>query len=111
MRLLMPRNRPTFSRVTHTMTTHQEANPMRLRVILPLLTILLVAACQASPAAPDDDATAEVSAEPTIDATPAPTEAQAPPRDYTPVDLESVYSMTGRLVQVDPASLPTFDDP
>src|SRR5687768_2437939 len=93
------------------MTTHQDAKPMRLRAILPLLSILLVAACQARVGAPGDDVTAEVSAEPTIDVTPEPTEAQAPPREYTPVDLESVYSMTGRLVQVDPASLPTYDEP
>lgn len=84
---------------------------MRLCLIAFVFSILLLAACQPNPGAPADDPTAEVTAEPTLDATAEPTEAQAPLPNYTPIDLESVYSMTGRLIQVDPATLPTVADP
>jgi hypothetical protein len=81
---------------------------MHLHPILFLLPILLLAACQ-----PNSGATAEddPTAEPTIEVTAEPTETPAPLPNYTPIDLESVYSMTGRILQVDPASLPTVADP
>jgi hypothetical protein len=80
---------------------------MRLHLILSILPILLLAACQQTPAATDDAPTAE----PTLEVTAEPTETPAPLPNYTPIDLESIYSMTGRILQVDPSTLPTVTDP